>query len=155
MPGAVVLALVFTGVTGLRGVIGTAGLGRQAFSLASEFDFGFEQGHIAGHLARGQRYSVSFGDSAPMPTAWASPLYPVLLAGVFRWLGTYSYESAIAVIWLNAICHGGIAVLLLMTGRRIDSFGGAKAGWIAVLLFVAMPMGWQFLQWAWCVPTNW
>src|SRR5438270_13817571 len=100
----------------LRGFVGTRGLDPQHCQIKSEFDFGFEQGHIAGNLARGHGYSVKFGDSPPMPTAWASPAYPILLAGIFRIWGTFTFESAVAVIWLNAIFHGIIAALLYLLG---------------------------------------
>src|SRR5690242_20581667 len=87
----------------LRGFVGTHGLNPQACQIKSEFDFGFEQGHIAGNLARGYGYSVKFGDSPPIPTAWASPLYPLMLAGIFRIWGAFTFDSAIAAIWLNAM----------------------------------------------------
>lgn len=167
------------GTVALRAVVGTRGMDPATMHLKSEFDFGFEQGHIAGNLARGLGYSVRFGDSPPLPTAWASPLYPLLLAGIFRVWGAFSFESQIAVIWLNSLFHGVIAALLYLLGARIGAAGdGACAGpsnalftaaWpvrpsdppsrqslfdrtgaLAVLLFLFLPSGWQFLHWAWC-----
>ncbi len=122
MPGR---RLWIIGVVGLatvllRGWIGTRGLDRDTCAIKSEFDFGFEQGHIAGNLARGNGYSVKFGASPAMPTAWASPLYPLLLAGIFRLWGAFTFESALAVIWLNAIFHGLIASLLYVMGLQLS-----------------------------------
>ena len=62
-------------------------VGSQLFDSAAmagqPWTFGFEVGHIAGHLASGHGFSISHETGEFVPTAWVSPLYPLLIAGVF------------------------------------------------------------------------
>jgi hypothetical protein len=64
--------------------------------------FGFEIGRIARSLAAGHGY----GNPMLMetgPTVWMTPVYPYLLAGVFRIFGIYSRNSALVIFSFNAI----------------------------------------------------
>ncbi len=59
------------------------------------FSFGWEMGSIGRSLAAGEGFSSPFG--APTgPTAWEPPLYPYLIAGVFKVFGIYSLASAVS-----------------------------------------------------------
>ena len=53
-----------------------------------------EAGHIAGNLALGHGYAIAAQDGRFLPTAWISPLYPLLLSGIFRVFGAFSKTSA-------------------------------------------------------------
>ena len=48
-----------------------------------DFDFGFEMGRIGRSLAQGQGFANPFNETTG-PTAWEPPLYPFLIASVFR-----------------------------------------------------------------------
>ena len=50
------------------------------------FEFGWEMGRIARALATGFGYSDPF-EGHTGPTAWTPPLYPLLLAAVFKRFG--------------------------------------------------------------------
>ena len=56
----------------------------------NHFGFGFETGSIAGAIARGEGFSSPFGVPNTGPTAWIAPLYPYLVAGVFKIFGQFS-----------------------------------------------------------------
>src|SRR5882724_10509956 len=66
------------------------------------FQFGWEMGRIARSIALGQGFS-SPTDFSTGPTAWAPPLYPYLLTGIFKVLGVYSSGSAAVILAINSI----------------------------------------------------
>lgn len=64
--------------------------------------FGWEEGKIARSIALGEGFSNPlFGKTGP--TAWSAPVYPLLLAGVFKLFGIYSPTSAWVILSLNAL----------------------------------------------------
>src|ERR1700676_2106079 len=63
--------------------------------------FGWEMGRIARALVTGYGYADPF-DGHTGPTAWVPPLYPLLLAGIFKICGVYSAASAWVVLALNS-----------------------------------------------------
>jgi 4-amino-4-deoxy-L-arabinose transferase-like glycosyltransferase len=66
------------------------------------FQFGWEMGRIARSIATGQGFS-SPTDLPTGPSAWAPPLYPYILAGIFKLLGVYSNAAAWAILAFNSI----------------------------------------------------
>ena len=66
------------------------------------FQFGWEMGRIARSIALGQGFS-SPTDLPSGPSAWAPPVYPYILAGVFKLFGIYSPLSAWVILALNSI----------------------------------------------------
>jgi 4-amino-4-deoxy-L-arabinose transferase-like glycosyltransferase len=86
--------------------------------------FGFEIGRIARSLAAGHGY----GNPMLMetgPTAWMTPIYPYLLAGVFRIFGIYSRNSALVILSFNALCSALTCIPIFLMARR--SFGRSVA----------------------------
>src|ERR1700679_228054 len=65
---------------------------RQAVSVVP---FLFESGNIAHSLAAGNGFSSPFRVDTGA-TAWLPPIYPMLLAGIFRIFGTYTFLSFVA-----------------------------------------------------------
>ena len=106
-------------------------LGRTyAFSpLENHFSFGGEMGRIAASLASGDGYS------SPMPrptgpTAFAPPVYPLLVALVFKCFGIYSLTSAKLLLFLNCVFSGLTAVALCkLGGVAPHDRAGLLAGW--------------------------
>ena len=100
---------------------------RQALSI---IPFTFEPGNIAASVARGQ------GFSSPLrvptgPTAWMTPVYPLLLATVFRYLGIYTFRSFVAAVLLNIIFAALTCVPIYYAGERMGGAGlGAGAAWL-------------------------
>ncbi len=59
--------------------------------------FGYEAGRIARSIVEGHGFgSPLFEDTGP--TAWMTPVYPYLVAGVFKVFGVYTKTSAIVLL---------------------------------------------------------
>jgi len=63
------------------------------------------------------------------PTAWLPPLYPYLVAGVFKWFGTYSNIATWIVLGLQCLFSALICPLVQSIGR--DTFGDTVGVWSA------------------------
>ena len=66
------------------------------------FQFGWEMGRISRSIAMGQGFS-SPTDLATGPSAWEPPIYPYILATVFKLFGIYSAASAFVILTFNSI----------------------------------------------------
>jgi len=97
--------------------------------------FLFESGNIAYSVATGKGFSSPFRVSTG-PTAWMTPVYPLLLAGVLRLLGTYTYQSFLGAVSLNILFSTLACVPIFYAGRRI---GGARLGALAAWLWAIFP----------------
>jgi 4-amino-4-deoxy-L-arabinose transferase-like glycosyltransferase len=92
--------------------------------------FLFESGNIAVSLATGH------GFSSPLrvptgPTAWMTPVYPLLLAGIFRIFGVYKFASFLVAALLNVLFATLACVPLYYTAKRIGGVGvAAGATWL-------------------------
>ena len=59
-------------------------------------------GRVARSIALGRGFSSPY-DGNTGPTAWEPPLYPYLMAGVFKVFGIYSYASAWVLLSINGL----------------------------------------------------
>lgn len=89
-------------------------------SSDENFGFGWEMGRIAASLASGHGFSNPFGPPTG-PTAWESPLYPYITAGVFLVFGIYSKASAFVLLALNSVFSALTCVPIFLIARRIFS----------------------------------
>jgi 4-amino-4-deoxy-L-arabinose transferase-like glycosyltransferase len=91
--------------------------------------FGYETGRIARSIAQGKGFSSPlFAETGP--TAWMSPVYPYLVAGVFKVFGIYTTASAVALLSLNALTSALTCIPIFFIARRIFGERAAKwAGW--------------------------
>ena len=90
-----------------------------------------EASHIAGALATGHGFSSPWPNTPLLPTAQQPPLYPALLAGIFKLFGVYSYRSLWIAMILNASFAALTAVLILRIGKQsFSSFVGILAAWV-------------------------
>ncbi len=99
------------------------------FLFHSDFGFGWESGRVARALATGRGFSDPF-HGATGPTAWLAPLYPLVLAAIFKAFGIYTRLSNWMALAFNSVCSALTAGLLCRTGREL--FGertGRRAGW--------------------------
>jgi len=85
-----------------------------------DFSFGFEMGRIGRSLAQGQGFSNPFNETTG-PTAWEPPLYPFLIAGVFRVVGVYSRTSAILLLTINSIFSALTCIPIFLIAKRCFS----------------------------------
>jgi 4-amino-4-deoxy-L-arabinose transferase-like glycosyltransferase len=90
-----------------------------------------EPSHIAWSMVSGSGYSSPWANTLPTSTAQQPPVYPYLLAGIFKLAGAYSYLALWIAVGLNAVISSFTAVVILQIGKRI--FGtptGVLAAWI-------------------------
>ncbi len=100
---------------------------RQALSV---IPFLLEPGNIAYSLAAGKGFSSPFRVDTG-PTAWTTPVYPLLVAGVFRVFGVYTFPAYIAAVVLNILFSTVACVPLFFAGKRIGGAGlAAMASWL-------------------------
>ncbi|HXM23859.1 MAG TPA: glycosyltransferase family 39 protein [Terriglobales bacterium] len=99
-----------------------------------DFDFGFEMGRIGRSLAQGQGFSNPF-DETTGATAWEPPLYPFLIAGVFRVFGIYSRTSALVLLSLNSIFSALTCIPIFLIAKRcFDDKVAVWTSWTWALL---------------------
>jgi 4-amino-4-deoxy-L-arabinose transferase-like glycosyltransferase len=100
---------------------------RQAVSV---IPFLFEVGNIAHSIATGHGFGSPFRVDTG-PTAWMTPLFPMLLAGVFRIFGAYTFHAWLAVVLFNIFCCSAACVPIYFIGKRIGGPAlGAGAAWL-------------------------
>lgn len=90
------------------------------------FQFGWEMGRIARSIATGQGFS-SPTDLPSGPSAWTPPLYPYILAGVFKLFGVYSAASAWVILAFNSIFAALTCLTLYRIAERIYGIAVARA----------------------------
>lgn len=89
---------------------------------------GYEAGKIAYSIVQGHGFgSPLFSDTGP--TAWMTPVYPYLVAAVFKLFGTYTKTAAIVLLSLNALMSAVVCVVVFLIARV--SFGERNAKWSA------------------------
>ena len=97
-------------------------------TVDGNFNFGYEMGRIGCSLALGQGFSNPF-HGITGPTAWEPPLYPFLIAGIFRIFGIYTPASALVLLSLNSLFAGLTTLPIFWIAKR--SFGEQVAVWSA------------------------
>lgn len=105
---------------------------------------GFEVGRVAQSIAEGHGFSSPLNvDSGP--TAWFTPVYPYILAGVFKIFGVFTNKSYMAILAFNSFFSALTCIPIWMIGNRLFSRSTAAASaWM-----------WAFLQTAIFFPTTW
>jgi 4-amino-4-deoxy-L-arabinose transferase-like glycosyltransferase len=99
--------------------------------------FGYEAGRIGRSIVQGHGFgNPLFAQTGP--TAWQTPIYPYVVAGVFKLFGIYSKASAVVLLSLNALTSALTCLPIFFFAR--ESFGDRAAllsGW-----------GWAFFPYA-------
>jgi 4-amino-4-deoxy-L-arabinose transferase-like glycosyltransferase len=112
----------------------------------NHFSFGWEMGSIGRSLALGQGFSNPFGESTGS-TAWEPPLYPFLIAAVFRLFGVYSRGSAFVLLAINSIFSSLTCIPIFWIAKR--SFRENVAVWSAWLWALAPFVMYWCTRWVW------
>lgn len=113
--------------------------------LRDNLQFGAETGSIAASIAAGRGFSSPLRMIRTGPSAWLSPIYPYLLAGIFKLFGTYSYTSNVTIHTIDCAFASLTCWPIFSIGNRV--FGkatGAAAAWMWVVLPTAIffPIVW-------------
>jgi 4-amino-4-deoxy-L-arabinose transferase-like glycosyltransferase len=110
------------------------------------FSFGWEMGRIGRSLAQGQGFSNPFSETTG-PTAWEPPLYPLLIAGVFKLFGIYTRASALVLLSVNSFCSALTCIpIFLITKRCFDEKLAIWTGWLWALM---PPVMYWCTRWVW------
>ena len=92
--------------------------------------FGAEMGWVARSLALGHGFSSPFFPSTG-PTALVPPLFPYLLAAVFRTFGLYSAKSAFVILSLDSLFSALTCIPVYLTLKYAAGERPAQlAGWL-------------------------
>jgi 4-amino-4-deoxy-L-arabinose transferase-like glycosyltransferase len=94
-----------------------------------------EAGNIAYSLAAGHGFSSPYWQETG-PTAWLTPVYPALVAGVFRVFGIHTPRSFFAIVFLNILFSAATCVPIFYAGKRL---GGVMLGSTAAWLWAIFP----------------
>ena len=107
--------------------------------------FLFESGNIAYSLASGHGFSSPLRIDTG-PTAWMTPLYPLLLSAIMRIFGIYTFASWVAAVSMNIGFSTLVCVPLYFTGRRVAGTGvAAGAAWLWAVFPNAILLSYQSL----------
>ena len=110
------------------------------------FGFGWEMGRIGRSLAQGQGFSNPYGGNTG-PTAWEPPIYPFLIAGVFKLFGIYSNASAWALLTINSLLTALTCIPIYLIAHK--TFGERVALW-SVWFWGLNPYIWYWsIHWIW------
>ena len=90
------------------------------------FQFGWEMGRLARSIALGQGFS-SPTDLFTGPSAWAPPVYPYVLAGVFKVFGIYSNTSAWVILAFNSVFSALTCATIYNIARIMYGISVARA----------------------------
>lgn len=97
--------------------------------VQDHFRFGGEMGRIARSIVQGKGFgNPLFEDTGP--SAWMPPVFPYLLAGVFKLFGVYTRASALVILSINCLASALTCLPVYFMARK--SFGdriGLWSGW--------------------------
>lgn len=110
----------------------------------NDFGFGYEMGRIGHAIATGRGFADPFGPSTG-PTAWEPPLYPYLIAAVFKVSGIYTHASAFILLTINSIFSAVTCIPIFLIARKC--FSEKVAVWSA--------WGWALLPTVMYWSTRW
>lgn len=108
------------------------------------FRVGYETGAVAAAMSQGNGFSSPFfnspgavgTDGLTGPTAWLGPIYPSLLALLFKIFGAYSEPAAFLILAFNSLCSALVCLTLVAIGKRTV---GLDAGFVAAWIWALAP----------------
>jgi hypothetical protein len=121
-------------------------------SIRAKAAFFQETGNVAQALAEGRGFSDLFRQNTG-PTAWLTPIYPLLLAGIFRLFGIFTNASFAVALALNIAFSAACCVPIFYAGRKIGGVAiGATAAWLWAVYpnAIVIPFWWI---WDTCLTT--
>jgi hypothetical protein len=112
--------------------------------VLSVVPFQQETGNIAYSLSQGKGFSGLFRMDTG-PTAWLAPVYPLLIAGIFKIFGIFTARAFFAAVFLNILFSSAACVPIYFAGNRVGGLGAASlAAWLWALFpnAILMPFEW-------------
>jgi 4-amino-4-deoxy-L-arabinose transferase-like glycosyltransferase len=138
--------LIFWIALALRILTITIGHTYRIRSFQDHFQFGWEMGRVARALATGYGYADPFvGHTGP--TAWVPPLYPLLMAAVFKIAGVYTALSAWILLAINSVFSAAIVPAIYeIAGRCYNRKVAVWSAWLWALYPAALQYA---VHWVW------
>jgi 4-amino-4-deoxy-L-arabinose transferase-like glycosyltransferase len=115
-------------------------------TFEDNFSFGWEMGRIGRSLAQGQGFSNPFSATTG-PTAWEPPVYPFLIAAVFKVFGIYTRVSALVLLTINSLCSALTCIPIFLIAKRC--FNERLAIWTSWLWALMPPVMYWCTRWVW------
>jgi len=106
--------------------------------------FDQETGSIASSLATHKGFSNPFRRETG-PTAWLTPVYPLLVAATFKLFGLRSLHSFYFLAFLNILFSSAACVPVYLVGQRVAGLAaGSAAAWLWALFpgAIMVPFEW-------------
>lgn len=110
------------------------------------FEFGWEMGRVARSIAQGHGFSSPYEGNTG-PTAWEPPVYPYLMAGVFKVFGIYSRTSAWVLLILNSLLATLTCIPVYLIARKL--FDDNIARWSAYAWGLNPYVWYWSIHWLW------
>src|ERR1700730_1732294 len=114
-----------------------------ADALASA-PFEQETGSIGRSIATGNGFSNPFGRQTG-PTAWLTPVYPLLVAAAFKVFGIFTVRAFFFLVFLNILFSTAACIPIFYVAKRVAGIGVASgAAWLWALFpnAVMIPFEW-------------
>jgi 4-amino-4-deoxy-L-arabinose transferase-like glycosyltransferase len=105
--------------------------------VLSTVPFQNEVGNVASALAQGHGFCCLFREPTG-PTAWLAPVYPLLIAGIFKLFGTFTLRSFYAAVFLNCLFSSLASIPVFYCGKRVAS---QQTAVLASWLWAIFPSG--------------
>ena len=107
--------------------------------------YGYELGRVASAIAGGKGFSspLRFVDTGP--TVWFTPIYPYLVAGIFKIWGIFSFQSRLIIQTLNCAFAALTVIPIYGIGERTFGKGvatGAAWTWVFLPTALLFPITW-------------
>jgi len=115
-------------------------------ALDNNFSFGWEMGRIGRAVATGRGFADPF-DGQTGVTAWEPPLYPYLVAGVFRLTGVYTHASALILLAINSVFSALTCIPIFLIARKC--FNERVAVWTAWTWALLPSVMYWCTRWVW------
>jgi 4-amino-4-deoxy-L-arabinose transferase-like glycosyltransferase len=113
--------------------------------VRTNLPYGAELGSVARAIASGEGFSSPLPTVRTGPTIWFTPIYPYLIAGIFKLWGIYSDTSHIVIQTMN--CAFAALTIIPIHGIAKRIFGNGVA--------VGAAWAWAFLPTAFYYPMIW
>lgn len=109
--------------------------------------YGAELGQVAASIAAGHGFSSPLHSIDTGSTAWFTPIYPYLVAGIFKLWGIFSDKSHIIIQILNCAFSAVTIIPIYAIGERIF---GRKVAVASSWVWVFLPTSVYFaIAWVW------
>jgi hypothetical protein len=113
---------------------------------AENVPFGYETGSIARSIAEGKGFSSPLSIETG-PTIWLTPIFPYLLAGIFKIFGVYSYKSMVTIVTLDEVFSALTCIPIFFIAKRVGGPAvGAGAAWLWAIFPYAIMLP---IEWIW------